>query len=48
MTDIKCMTRAELTDALTQMGEPAFRGKQIFSWLHRGATSFDEMSNLSK
>lgn len=48
MTDIKCMTRAELTDALLGMGESAFRGKQIFSWLHRGATSFDEMSNLSK
>ncbi len=48
MTDIKCMTRAELTEALLGMGESAFRGKQIFSWLHRGATSFDEMSNLSK
>ncbi len=48
MTDIKSMTSAELTDALRGMGEPAFRGKQIFTWLHRGATSFEEMSNLSK
>ena len=30
------------------MGEPAFRGKQVFTWLHQGVTSFDEMSNLSK
>ena len=30
------------------MGEPAFRGKQVFTWLHKGVTSFDEMSNLSK
>ena len=35
--DIKSMTLEELTAALGQMGEPAFRGKQIFSWLHRGA-----------
>ena len=48
MTDIKSMTREELTDALTAMGEPAFRAKQVFSWLHGGARSFDEMSNLSK
>lgn len=48
MTDIKSMTLPEITDALRDMGEPAFRGKQIFSWLHRGATGFDEMSNLPK
>lgn len=48
MTDIKSMTLAELTDALREMGEPAFRGKQVYSWLHGGATSFDDMSNLSK
>ena len=48
MTDIKSMTREQLTDALTAMGEPAFRAKQIFSWLHGGARSFDDMSNISK
>ena len=48
MTDIKSMTLAEISDALREMGEPAFHGKQIFTWLHRGVTSFDEMSNLSK
>ena len=48
MTDIKSMTLEELTAALREMGEPAFRGKQVFSWLHRGAVSFDGMSNLSK
>ena len=30
------------------MGEPAFRGKQVFTWLHRGVRSFDEMSDISK
>ena len=48
MTDIKSMTRHEITDALTAMGEAAFRGKQVFTWLHSGVTSFDEMNNLSK
>ena len=46
--DIRSMTLEELTAALGEMGEPAFRGKQVFTWLHRGARSFDEMSNLSK
>lgn len=48
MTDIKSMTPSEITDALLGMGESAFRGKQVFSWLHRGVTSFEEMSNLPK
>lgn len=26
----------------------AFRAKQIFSWLHKGVSNFDEMSNISK
>ncbi|NLU23541.1 MAG: 23S rRNA (adenine(2503)-C(2))-methyltransferase RlmN [Clostridiales bacterium] len=46
--DIKSLTQEELTEALRLMGEPAFRGGQIISWLHRGARSFSEMSNLSK
>ncbi|MBQ3497138.1 MAG: 23S rRNA (adenine(2503)-C(2))-methyltransferase RlmN, partial [Oscillospiraceae bacterium] len=48
MKDIKCMTLPELDSALREMGEPSFRAKQVFTWLHRGVTSFDEMSNLSK
>lgn len=42
------MTLAEMTSLMKEMGEPGFRGKQIFQWLHRGVTSFDEMTNLSK
>lgn len=48
MIDIKSMSQEELSDFLRELGEPAFRAKQIFTWLHRGITSFDEMSNLSK
>ena len=48
MTDLKSLTLPELTAFLQSLGEPAFRGKQVFTWLHRGATSFDGMTNLSK
>ena len=48
MTDLKSMTLQEITDLMRELGEPAFRGKQVFTWLHKGARSFDEMTNLSK
>ena len=48
MIDLKSMTPEELAGLMKELGQPAFRAKQIFQWLHRGATSFDEMTNLSK
>jgi len=48
LVDIKSMTLEELTEWLKEQGEPAFRAKQVFQWLYRGVTSFEEMSNLSK
>ena len=48
MNDIKSMTRDEITAEIKQMGEAGFRGKQIYSWLHRGATDFEQMSDLSR
>ena len=48
MTDIKSMTLEELTVWLKSQGEPGFRAKQIFHWIYRGVTSFDEMTDLSK
>ena len=46
--DIKSMTLAEMQDAFAAIGEPKFRAKQVFAWLHRGAVSFEAMTNLSK
>lgn len=46
--DIKSMNLAELSQALQALGEPQFRAKQVFTWLHKGVRSFDEMTNLSK
>jgi len=48
MIDLKDFTLEELTEYLKSIGEPKFRGEQIFSWLHKGVESFDEMTNLSK
>ena len=48
MTDIKSLTTEQLTDRITAMGYPAFRAKQVRSWLDNGVTSFEAMSNLPK
>lgn len=48
MVDIKSMTPEELAAWLKELGEPTFRAKQIFKWLYRGVTSFEEMTDLSK
>lgn len=46
--NLKAMDRTELTDFMAELGEPAFRGKQIFAWMYRGADSFDEMTDIKK
>ena len=48
MVDIKSMTPEELAVWLKEQGEPAFRARQVFKWLYRGAASFEEMTDLSK
>lgn len=49
MIDIKSLNLQELQELLKAMGEPAFRAKQIYQWLHvKGVTSYAEMTNVSK
>ncbi len=48
MTDIKSLTYPQLEEFLISLEEPKFRAKQIFAWLYRGVTSFDEMTDISK
>ena len=48
MTDLKSMTMEEMGDLLKSWGEPSFRAGQVFTWLHKGVGSFDEMTNLPK
>ncbi len=46
--DIKSLLPAELENELAALEQPKYRAKQIFKWLHRGARSFDEMTDISK
>ena len=46
MNHLKSMTIAEIGTVLKELGQPAFRAKQVFSWLHKGVRSYDEMTNL--
>lgn len=47
--DIKSMTLEELQNRFVELGEKAFRAKQMYQWMHEKlASGYDEMSNLSK
>lgn len=47
--DLKDLTFPQLTDFVVDSGLPAFRAKQLFSWLYRpGIDSFEQMTDLSK
>ena len=48
MTELKSMSREELSQLFRELGEPQFRAKQVFQWLHRGVEDFDEMTNVPK
>ena len=48
MKHLKSMTIAEIGDVLKELGQPAFRAKQVYSWLHKGVRSYGEMTNLPK
>ena len=48
MKHIQSMTQPEIGEVLKELGQPAFRAKQIFTWLHKGVRSYEEMTNLPK
>ena len=46
--DIKSMTLEEIKNEVIKLQLPAYRAKQIYSWLqHKGVTDFEHMTNLS-
>jgi len=45
---LKSMTQPELSQVLKELGQPAFRAKQIYTWLHKGIKSYEQMTNLPK
>ena len=47
--DIKSLTLPELQEAIKALGEPAFRAKQLYEWMHvKQARNYDEMTNIPK
>ena len=46
--NLKSLTLPELTAVIKELGQPAFRGKQVYTWLHKGVRSYEEMTNLPK
>ena len=46
--NLKNCNQQELADILKELGQPAFRAKQVYTWLHKGVRSYDEMTNLPK
>ncbi len=48
MNHIKSMTLAQMGELFRQMGQPAFRAKQVYTWLHKGVTDYDQMTNIPK
>ena len=44
--NLKSLTLTELTALLKEQGEPGFRAKQVYTWLHKGVRSYAEMTNL--
>ena len=47
--DIKSMHQKELISFMEEIGEKAFRAKQIYQWIHeKQVDSFEEMTNISK
>lgn len=51
MTDkkaLKNLTEAEMKEFMKEIGEKPFRGTQIYSWIYKGAKTFDDMKNIPK
>lgn len=44
--DICSMLPAELEEFFASIGERAFRARQVFLWLHKGAPVFNDMTNV--
>ena len=43
---LRSMTLEEISLVLKELNQPAFRAKQVFTWLHKGVSSCGEMTNL--
>lgn len=44
--NLKAMTLPELSTLFRELGQPGFRAKQVYTWLHKGVRSYDQMTNI--
>ncbi len=44
--NLRSQTLPELAALFKEWGQPAFRAKQVYTWLHKGVRSYGEMTNL--
>lgn len=46
MMHLQSMNVPEIAAVLQEMGQPAFRAKQLFTWLHKGMRNYEQMTNI--
>ena len=46
--NLKSLTLPELAEVFKELGQPQFRAKQVYTWLHKGVRSYEQMTNLPK
>ncbi|MBQ2579839.1 MAG: 23S rRNA (adenine(2503)-C(2))-methyltransferase RlmN, partial [Lachnospiraceae bacterium] len=47
--DLKSLSYDELQETMKDLGEKAFRGKQLYEWMHvHLARSYEDMTNIPK
>ena len=44
--NLKSQNLTELSALFKEMGQPGFRAKQVYTWLHKGVRTYDDMTNL--
>lgn len=48
MKDIKSMYLSEIINDFNELSQKPYRASQVYSWIVKGAQSFDEMTNIPK
>lgn len=46
MMHLQSMNVPEIAAVIQEMGQPAFRAKQLFTWLHKGVRNYEQMTNI--
>lgn len=45
---LRSLILPELTALMGELGQPAFRARQLYAWLHKPAGTYEEMTNLPR